>query len=261
MPKYLILCFAEPVVERREGTIKRLFSRTKNRGETSTKAEGEEKNLKRPPPNADIQDKKDLSYDEQASVLKARGSFRDYQSLLYPWALAEAHNFVASGRLADPSESSQVLVKYLDYPDAELQQQLRKLNTEPVPEAKDLIYPSPLTSIIRGPVQGATLKLVSFYLLKKDSIDEVVEWLRSLPSFTSGLTYEIREVKEGWPWDRNEDLMVEQVVKVREKMMQAGKIRKDPDGTFWRKIDHDFPDLAEKITEAEQQSEILNPKT
>lgn len=55
--------------------------------------------------------------------------------------------------------------------------------------------------------------------------------------------------------------MVEHVVKVREKIVQAGKLRKDPNGTYWRKVDHDFPDLAQKIAEAKQQSEIFNPKT
>lgn len=50
---------------------------------------------------------------------------------------------------------------------------------------------------------------------KEKCLDEVVEWLKSVPFFVRGLTYAMREPKEDWPYDRNEDLVVEHA-KVRE---------------------------------------------
>lgn len=136
----------------------------------------------------------------------------------------------------------------------------KKLNMDTVAEAKDIKYPPPLTSIIRWAVESDTSQLVSYYILKRDNMDEIVEWANSAPIFTNRLSFEIRQLTEDLIFDNAEAFVVEEVVSAKEKLMQEGKLRKDADGTYWIKIEIEDEALAEKVADAEKHSEILNPK-
>lgn len=98
----------------------------------------------------------------------------------------------------------------------------KKLNMDTVAEAKDIKYPPPLTSIIRWAVESDTSQLVSYYILKTDNMEEIVEWADSAPIFTNRLSFEIRQLTEDLIFDNAEVFVVEEVVLVKEKLMQEG---------------------------------------
>ena len=134
----------------------------------------------------------------------------------------------------------------------------------PVREAKDIEYPPAPTTVVRGPSGGITSRFVGYYVLRRETIDEVIAWTQSVPVFTGSVGFEIRLLD--YPWgDKNEEtkkVIVNHTVACNEKLVHAGKLKRDDDGTWWRKVENDNDEEeARLVAEAEKHSEILNPTT
>lgn len=171
----------------------------------------------------------------------------------------QAQRIIHSGGALDASKQTQARIRFQDAGiDDKFLDKLMSL-TDGTIDASDGL--KPVSQIDVGPIDDP-VAITSYFIVKQESLEAVLDWAKTAPIFAPGISFEIRQLIEEIEDEPSRDFVVEQVIGIREKMVGEGKMKIDEDGTHWVKLDDEEDlkdhDLAERIASMELKSDILS---
>lgn len=171
----------------------------------------------------------------------------------------QAQRIIQSGGTLPASEQTQARINFQDAGIGEAGVDKLVGIADGTVNAEDC--PKPLVNIESGPIDDP-VAISAYFIVKQDSMQAALDWAKTAPIFGPNMSFDIRQLLEDVEDEPSRDFVVEQVVSIREKLVQEGKMKINQDGTHWVKVDdkEDLKDdeLAEKIAAMELKSEILS---